>query len=546
MAHPDETTDILVIGYGPTGATAANLMGRRGYRVVVIDQAAAIYDKPRAITADQEALRIFQEIGVGEEVFARSTPHPGTDFVGLEGQVIKKFYPAPPPNLLGWAPSFMFMQPELEATLRRAAEQQDNISVLLQHRLVSLEQDDHGVTARLLRLHDEATVTVRAQYVIAADGASSQVRKQWRAPIEDLAFDEWWIVVDAWIRGDVELPSRCVQYCRPSRPGTYIVGPDRLRRWEIKMLPNESPRDFEAHDAVWRVLGEFVDTDALEHCRTAVYRFHALVVEQWRDRRVFLMGDAAHQMPPFLGQGMCAGLRDAFNLAWKLDTVMRLDGSPDLLDSYGEERKRHVRTVVGHAKSFGLIIGELDVEAARARDQRLGDELASGQAVTVRQMFIPGLETGLVDRDAAGALTPGAGELLVQPEVRQGQGAWRRLDDALGARPLVLSTDAALLEAIDGELGARWRALDGRFAVLHACGSPAPVTPEAVPAWEERDDLLADWLRRHRAVAVVARPDRYVYGIAADLTTLRRLMSDLCAAVHPDDHTATADRCVPA
>lgn len=533
MNPSDAPIDVLVIGYGPTGATMANLLAHRGHRVMVIDQAATIYDKPRAITADQEALRIFQEIGIVDEVVAAATPHPGTDFVGLEGQVIKRFYPAPPPNALGWEPSFMFVQPELEATLRRAIDQRHNVEVRLQHRFVSLAQDDAGVTVDMLRLTDGTTTTVRAQYVIAADGASSQVRKQWAAPIEDLAFDEWWLVVDAWITGPVELPQRCVQYCRPSRPGTYIVGPGTLRRWEIKMLPHESPKDFESHEAVWRVLGDFVDTRALKHCRTAVYRFHALVVQQWRDGRVFLMGDAAHQMPPFLGQGLCAGVRDAFNLAWKLDAVMRLGATPRLLDTYAEERKRHVRTVVGHAKSFGLIIGELDVEAARKRDRQLGEALASGQAETVRQRFIPGLETGLVHRDATGAQAPGAGALLVQPLVRQGTMPWRHFDDEIGPRAVILTNDPEVLSGLPADLAQRWHNLDGGIAVIHAAGTPAPATPPGVPAWEERDNLLTDWLAQHQAVALLARPDRYVYGVASGREALQQLMTGFCEAVTP-------------
>lgn len=529
-----KTTDILVVGYGPSGATVANLLGKRGYRVIVADQAATIYDKPRAITADQEALRIFQEIGVVDEVTATTTPHPGTDFVGVEGQVIKRFYPAPPPNALAWEPSFMFVQPELEATLRRNIERQANIEVLLQHRFVDLTQDEDGVTAVLQRVEDGADVQVRARYVVAADGASSAVRKKFAAPIEDLAFDEWWIVVDAWIKGPVELPPRCVQYCRPSRPGTYIVGPDTLRRWEIKMLPHETPKDFESHDAVWRVLGEFVDTSALEHCRTAVYRFHALVVQEWRQGRVFLMGDAAHQMPPFLGQGLCAGVRDAFNLAWKLDAVMRLGVSPTLLDTYTAERKRHVRTVVGHAKSFGLIIGELDEAAARERDRRLGDELASGRAETVRQRFIPGLETGLVDHGAGGVQAAGAGELFVQPHVRQqGAEAWQLFDDVLGTRWAVVAQDPAVLQGLDATTKAQWQALEGRCAVVHAAGTPAPLASVEGGVWEERDNLLANWLKAQGGVAVIARPDRYVYGVARSAEDLARMLRDLSQRLQP-------------
>lgn len=531
----ESDADILIAGYGPTGATLAALLGRRGWRVTILDKAAAIYDKPRAITADHEALRVFQEIGIADEIAAAAIPHPGTDYLGVDGQVIKRFYPAPPPEPLGWTPNFMFVQPALEAALRRAIDGMGTVRTLLEHQLLDFaqgEQDaqgEQGVLARVRRAADGAVVTLCARYLIAADGASSAVRKQLAPAIEDLAFDEWWLIVDAWVRGPVPLPQRAVQYCRPSRPGTYMVGPGALRRWEIKMLPHETPEKFSDHDAVWRVLGEFVDTSGLEHCRTAVYRFHALVVEQWRHGRVFLAGDAAHQMPPFLGQGMCAGVRDAFNLAWKLDAVMRGQAAPRLLDTYTEERKPHVRTVVGHAKNFGLIIGELDPEAARERDRRLGEELASGRTETVRQRFIPGLEAGLIDRDAQGGPRPGAGELLVQPWVRQGDGPWRRLDDVVGPRFLVAVCSPDVLADVDDALRAEWAALGGRWVAL---GAAAPaVSGGDVLLLEERDGLLAGWLRERGAVALVARPDRYVYGVARSGESLGRLVRELRSAL---------------
>ena len=204
-ATADVTTDVLIVGYGPSGATLANLLGCRGHRVLVIDQALDIYDKPRAITADQEALRIFQEIGLADEITQSTTPHPGTDFVGMQGQVIKRFYPAAPPNPLAWDPSFMFVQPELEATLRRGVERFAQVTALTGHAYLDLQQTDGCVRARIKRLSDGQVMTIQAQYVVAADGATSTVRKQLGASIEDLAFDEWWIVVDAWIRGPLKL-----------------------------------------------------------------------------------------------------------------------------------------------------------------------------------------------------------------------------------------------------------------------------------------------------------------------------------------------------
>ena len=521
--------DVLISGYGPTGAALATLLGRRGYQVLVIDQAEAIYDKPRAITADHEVMRVLQECGVAQEVAQTTVPHPGTDYVGVEGQVIKHFYPAPPPFPLGWEPNWMFVQPDLEATLRQAVDQLPNVRSLLAHQLLDFAQDADAVTARICRLSDGDVHTVRARYLVAADGASSLVRKQLDAPVEDLAFDEWWVVVDTWINGPIDLPARCVQYCRPTRPGTYVVGPGTLRRWEIKLLPHEDPAHYrDNHEAVWRMLGEFTDTRSLAHCRTALYRFHALVVQAWRQGRVFLAGDAAHQMPPFLGQGLCAGVRDASNLAWKLDAVMRGLAGDALLDSYTTERKQHVRTVVGHAKSFGLIIGELDVARARERDRVLGDELRSGRAVTIRQRFIPGLEAGLIAHDAAQAVAAGAGELFLQPWVRRANGPWTLLDDLTGSNFLIAATTSAVFESLDQATLASWRDLEGQCWVVQREASSAPGSA-ARPVVQERDGLLCDWLDAHDAVAVIARPDKYVYGVARDTDELRQLVADLAA-----------------
>jgi 3-(3-hydroxy-phenyl)propionate hydroxylase len=290
------------------------------------------------------------------------------------------------------------------------------------------------------------------------------------------------------------------------------------------MLPLETPADFQDHEAVWRVLAEFVDTRGLEHCRTAVYRFHAVVVEQWRHGRVFLIGDAAHQMPPFLGQGLCAGVRDAFNLAWKLDAVMGAWATPRLLDTYTDERKRHVRTVVGHAKAFGLIIGELDPVAAHERDLKLGAELAAGRAVTVRQRFIPGLETGLIDCDANGAPQPGAGDLLLQPWVRQGKGPWLRFDDVAGPRFLVVCSAREVFNELDESTRASWLALRGGWVVLGQNDGHASAHSVLL---EERDNWLSNWLNERGALALIARPDRYVYGVATNAEALGRLIQDL-------------------
>lgn len=518
------TFDVAIVGYGPTGATVANLLAGRGYRVAVVDKESGIYPKPRAITADHEALRVFQECGLADEIDAGAVPHPGTDYLGMQGQVIKRFYPLDTTPPLAWEPTFMFVQPELEAVLRQGLQRHAGVQAFLGEGFERCEQDATGVD---LYLQGRAEA-LRARYLLACDGGRSAVRKQYGIPIEDLAFDENWIIIDAHMRRDLALPPRCVQYCRPQRPGSYIVGPGRLRRWEIKMLPHERPLDFHDEAALRRVLAEFVDDSGLEILRTAVYRFHALVAEQWRCGRVFLLGDAAHQMPPFMGQGLCAGVRDAVNLAWKLDMVMRHGAADSLLDTYTQERKPHAKAVVENAKAFGLIIGELDPQAAQERDRRLAGELASGRAETVRQKFIPGLAHGLVDLDGEGRPRGGAGQLFVQPWVRSGRHQpWRRLDDVVGFGFLLVVRDQAMPDRMPAVVRRAWAAIGGTSVVVGSGGC------------EEQHGLLAAWMAEHDAQAVVVRPDRYVYGTARDGAALLPLLSSLLARL--DAHAASVE-----
>lgn len=527
----DAEFDVVIVGYGPAGATMANLLGMRGYQVAVIEQSRDIYDKPRAITADQEVMRVFQECGLAETIATHTSPHPGTDFVGLDGAPIKHFYPAPPPHVLAWEPTWMFVQPQLEAVLRQGVARFPGVRVYLAHEFLRLSQAPQGVQVTVRRLEDGVQRVLPARYVIACDGARSPVRNQFNAPVDDLAFDEWWIVVDAWLRAEVRLPERCVQYCRPARPGTYIVGPGSLRRWEIKMLPGETPQDFGDEDSIRRVLREFVDVDGLDLCRTAIYRFHALVVDQWRFERVFLMGDAAHQMPPFLGQGLCAAIRDAANLAWKINAVEREGAHPSLLDTYGQERKPHVRTIVGHAKQFGLIIGELDVSAAQRRDARLREELASGQAQTIRQKFIPGLETGLIDCDTHQKPRAGAGALFVQPWVQSQGRPWVRLDDLAPAGFLLIGTGTAWIDWLDSASSELWRQLKG--VAMTVLPQPGPSARQG-ETWclIERDGVFANWLHDLGAQVVLVRPDHYVYGMADTADELKRLVQSLHARLY--------------
>jgi 3-(3-hydroxy-phenyl)propionate hydroxylase len=516
--------DVAIVGNGPVGAIFANLLANYSLKIAVVERAAAIYDKPRAITLDHEALRVFQACGLGDVMENAIAPHNGTHYLGIDGDVIKIFDPMPPPYPLGWIPNVTFIQPEAEQALRDKLAGYKGADVFLSTTGLSLAQDNDSVSLRA-RTDTGGEFEITARYLVGCDGANSLVRKHIGTGLEDLAFDEWWMVVDTLTSEPARRPAKSFQYCWPHRPGTFVPGPRNLRRWEIKLLPGEDPEAAGHPDNVLKLLQGFTDTSDLSIWRSAVYRFHALLGQGWRDRRVLLMGDAVHQTPPFLGQGLCAGIRDAANLAWKLAFALRGSTDDALLDSYEIERKPHVRSVVASAKEFGKIIGELDPVAAVARDARLRAELKSGKAETVRQKFIPDLAGGLI---ASGARL--AGGLFVQPHVRAADGEVRRLDDLLKPEFAIFATTSAAMSGISEASLANWQQLGGERVVIATSGQGS--SHDGVMTVVESGSLFADWMRQNAVEAVIVRPDRYVFAGAENAEQLNMLIKQLIQNLH--------------
>ncbi len=507
--------DVLIVGLGPVGATLANLLAKRGVSVAVVDSQVSIFEKPRAITIDHEVMRIFQACGIAQRLLPATAIHPGTDYLGMDGRIIKKFDPMPMPHPLGWAPTGFFIQPIAEQLLRNELRD-SGVPTYLGYAVEGVNQDEEQVE---ISLTDPAGTKLRGKYLVACDGANSHVRRQLGIPLEDLKFDEWWMVADAHLKGEAELPFRCRQYCWPERPATYLPYTGNLRRWEIKLLPSDDPQTFGEPENVLRQLSRFVDTAAIEVWRSAVYRFHALLAARWREGRILLAGDACHQMPPFLGQGLCSGLRDAYNLAWKLEAVLNAKASSSLLDTYEQERKPHVASIVRSAKEFGLIIGELDVEAAGRRDTTLREQLLSGKSETVRQKYIPDLQHGLID-SACSPTT--AGTLFVQPHVRlRGSLREQLLDGVVEPGFLLLASDPEPFQWLCPEEQAT---LD-RINVQRVLISPDETAAEEHFSVAETEGLFANWLKANACRVVLVRPDRYVYGVASNRDGLKRLVA---------------------
>ncbi len=531
--------EVVVVGFGPSGAVAAGLLGQRGRKVLCIDRAREVYDKPRAIAVDHEIMRVFQGLGVVERIAEHVAVFPPSEYYGVDGQLIKRIDTVPKPWPLGYMPTMVFTQPPVEAALREHASALESVEVALGTELVGFEERAQGVT---VNLKDDAgnTRTVTCDYLIGCDGASSTVRTQLGIAYEDLVFDEPWLVVDVRVNesGIAKLPKVAVQYCEPSRPCTYIVGPGGHRRWEIMLMPGEDPREMQTEAQVWKLLSRWLTREDGELWRAASYRFHALVAQEWRRGRVFIAGDAAHQQPPFIGQGMCQGIRDVVNLVWKLDAVMQGEAQSALLDSYAVERGLHVRRLTTRIKEIGKLICERDVAAARERDARLLRE-AGGQIKTIaRQDIVPRLEAGLL----ANAAHAANGTLFPQPRVLHGDEA----DAADGA------DEGALLDiVVGGAVPGRWRIVtlggdlvtDAVQAAAQRIGAQlielapdgdvqhAAVLPQTHRV-VEIDGVLAGWFQRNECRAAIVRPDHYVYGVATDVATLAASLLQLDAALH--------------
>lgn len=513
--------DVLICGMGPTGATLAGLLGQRGVRVAVFDRLPDLYPLPRAIGLDHEAMRIMQELGVAERIAPYIADYRPSVYLGMDGQMIKRLDTLPPPHPLSWSPNYVFNQPAFERTLRARLQELDTVEAHVEAEVTDSGQDDTQVWLQV-RLKGHATpVRFTGQYLVACDGGSSPIRKRLGILLEDLGFDEPWLVVDAEVPDGKlqELPQTMVQYCEAARPATFVVGPGNHRRWEIMLEPGESTDADFPDEKLWPLLSRWIRPGEARLMRRAAYRFHGLLARAWRQGRTFLAGDAAHMTPPFMAQGMVQGLRDAHNLAWKLDRVLH-GRSPDrLLDTYFEERSPHVRQTTLAAMDLGRVICERDPAKARARDAALLAEQGAEVKTTYRQQMIPGLTGG-----AIAAATPAAGTVFPQPLVRCEAGT-TRLDDLAGNDFLVV-VDGFLPGPLRPDyltLAARIGARIIELAPPHGGQDTLQIT--------ERDTLLRDWFRAQAASVAVVRPDRYTFGTARTLDEGLNLLKDCEDAV---------------
>ena len=513
----EEQFDVVQVGYGPISMTLAMMLAIRGWKVGIFERFPAPYVLPRAVCVDHELYRVLHANGYAEQIQAVAAPAPLYQWFNAEWKQLLE---------LDWTrdsvsggPEVNFIhQPTLEASLDEALQRTPNVSIQRGWEAVGLAQDDAGVSLTLRHAETGAPRTVRARYLVGCDGANSFVRRELGIAQEDLGFEADWLVVDMLLKPgitpqDLGIPL-AGQYCNPTQPTTIVPGGIEkggriCRRWEFMRLPHESREEMERPERVWELLIRWITPEQGDLVRHTIYTFRSLVANEWRRGRILLAGDAAHVTPPFMGQGMCAGMRDAINLTWKLDQVLRGQATDALLDTYMQERRPHCVDVTRLAIYLGKVICIPDEAEAKKRDEAFFNGTAEPPPP------FPSLVAGLL-QSHNGALAPAAGHLAPHGAISW-HGQTGRLDDIAGTGWRILTLGDAAIPAEHRDFLA---AIGARIVPLRAAGSPGD-------AAEDLDGKLIPFLQSHGLQALIVRPDFYSWGGAATLADLPATIGEL-------------------
>jgi 3-(3-hydroxy-phenyl)propionate hydroxylase len=492
---------VVIVGAGPTGITAATKLAQYGVDCLVLDRWEDVYPQPRAVHLDDEIYRLLAGLGIAHEFAAISRPARGLQLRDRNMRIMAQFHRECAESANGFPQATMFDQPELEALLRAN----------LKHYPHAVLRGNAEVTGAVQIGADRAQVTftdrvsgeehrVETRYLLGCDGANSLVRTAIGACMEDLKFQQRWLVVDVATTAELNQWEGAHQVCDPHRAATYMRIGDTRYRWEFRLLQDETADDYNTMAALYPLIRPWVEgvaPEQLELVRVAEYTFRAQVANRWHRDNMFILGDAAHLTPPFIGQGLGAGLRDAANLAWKLAGVVNGWLPESVLDTYGQERIPHARYMI----RFALAVG-----TAMTAGGEVGTVLR--RVVVPRLHLIPGLREKIVD-----STTPAlhSSELVVKSSGR------RQLAGRLCPNPVLVDG-----KRLDEVLGAR-------FAVI----TSAPLSPSQQDEMTRRGTVvvtahpsteLALWLQAGRASAAVVRPDRTVLCASRNL-------AEVCNAV---------------
>ncbi|QKW31329.1 bifunctional 3-(3-hydroxy-phenyl)propionate/3-hydroxycinnamic acid hydroxylase [Streptomyces seoulensis] len=508
-------SDVVIVGYGPVGQVLAILLARQGWRVTVVERWENPYRLPRATSFDGETARTLVSLGLDPSFAGTAEPVDAYDWRNAAGATLLRLdFSAVGAH--GYPDALHFQQPRLEDALRARAATFENLRVHRGRTAVDITDDGDGV-ALVTESADGERSRLTSAWLVGCDGANSFVRRAMGAGRIDLDFSHDWLLCDVVLDEPRDFVPVNTQICDPSRPTTVVGGGPGRRRWEFMRLPDEKPGDLDRPETAWRLLEPFdVTPDNAVLTRHTVYTFKAELADTWRTGRLLLAGDAAHSMPPFAGAGMCSGIRDALNLSWKLDLVLKGVCEERLLDSYGLERGDHVRRTTELSVQLGKIICITDEAEAERRDAALLAGRMPDRSVALA------LRDGLLRRTVGTVAAPPTGS--VAPQGRVGRGAVSGLFDQVVGTGFVLLATADPAAALGPERRRFLAGLDTRLVHLVPDASGARGAEEA---WADLDDVYLPFLASAKAQFALVRPDRHVFGVARNSRELGSMVDQL-------------------
>ncbi len=459
--------DVIIVGLGPTGGTLANLLALNGFSILILEREKNLYALPRAVHFDDEIMRVFQTIGITKKFLKNTIINKGTKFVNSDGKVLLDW---PRPKSItenGWYPSYRFHQPDLEKNLRNRLKNFKKVKLMQNTEVMKIKNNKNSVN--LLYKSKNKLQKVNSKYVIGCDGARSTTREQMGSVLDNLGFTQKWAVVDLILRKNKnKLPDRTIQYSNSERPATYCRNVGKRRRWEFAIRDNEDEKEILSDEYIWNFLKPWLSPKDAYLERKAIYVFQSAIARNWRKGRIFIAGDAAHLMPPFMGQGMCAGIRDVSNLAWKISWCIKKNHNEKFLDTYQTERFSNAREYIETTMRMGEFVNAVGSE-------NITDNISSGPGGTKSMQSIkPKLGVGLGSNK-----DKNRGKVFPQLKMKNG----KTLDEKFSRSPLLLASS--------------------KLSKKISLKKIQSITDKDIKG-------LSNLLKSYNAKAIIVRPDRFI------------------------------------
>ncbi|HEY4468528.1 MAG TPA: bifunctional 3-(3-hydroxy-phenyl)propionate/3-hydroxycinnamic acid hydroxylase [Klebsiella sp.] len=530
ISNPDiqpsvqHTTQVAIAGAGPVGLLIANYLGQMGVSVLLIEKLDALIDYPRAIGIDDEALRAMQAVGLVDNVLPHITPWHAMRFLTPKGRCFADIQPMT--DEFGWSRRNAFIQPQVDAVLYDGLSRFPHVRCLFSREVEAFSQNGDSVTLNI-KGSDGERETVRADWLVACDGGASFIRRTLNIPFEGKTAPNQWVVID--IANDPLATPHVYLCCDPVRPYVSAALPHGVRRFEFMVMPGETEAQLSEPHKMRQLLGKVLpDPDNVELIRQRVYTHNARIAERFRVDRVLLAGDAAHIMPVWQGQGYNSGMRDAFNLAWKLALVVNGKAGESLLDSYQQERRDHAKAMIDLSVTAGNVLAPPKRWHGAVRD---GISWLLNYLPPVKRYFLemrfkpmPQYHDGALLAEDAGKTSP-VGKMFIQPKVTLEGGRVMLLDEVIGARFAIIVWGCNPLWGLNDEQIARWRAAGVQFiqvvpeVQIHCAQDNVP----GVIRVGDTQNRLKSWFAQHDTSIAVVRPDRFVATVAIPQTLSKKL-----------------------